>query len=349
MKRIGYACKWLDDASEVRGIKVNAANRELNGRSTTMRWLREHPEEAEQRQWDIMNHNTSAAVRMIQRVATLPAERRMMRIGSEMLQGYTEANWIGWWQQPDIQSHLERIFAPIGETARRLDVRLSFHPGQFCVLASENPCIVERSIAEFEYHADMVRWMGYGNTFQDFKINVHISGKRGPEGIRETLKKLSPEARNCITIENDENCWGVDSSIELADHCALVLDLHHHWIRTGEYIQPNDDRVKRIIDSWRGVRPVCHYSVSREDVLVDHPADILPDHAELLAAGYKKQKMRAHSDWYWNHAVNDWALTFWDQFDIMCESKSKNLGSGMVYERAQQLGKGIKQHVGVEE
>jgi len=349
MKRIGYACKWLDDATEVRGMKVNAANRELNGRSTTMRWLREHPEEAEQRQWDIMNHNTSAAVRMIQRVATLPAERRMMRIGSEMLQGYTEANWIGWWQQPDIQSHLERIFAPIGETARRLDVRLSFHPGQFCVLASENPCIVERSIAEFEYHADMARWMGYGKTFQDFKINVHISGKRGPEGIRETLKKLSPEARNCITIENDENCWGVDSSIELADHCALVLDLHHHWIRSGEYIQPNDDRVKRIIDSWRGVRPVCHYSVSREDVLVDHPADILPDHAELLAAGYKKQKMRAHSDWYWNHAVNDWALTFWDQFDIMCESKSKNLGSGMVYERAQKLGKGIKQHVGVEE
>jgi len=64
-KKIGFACKWLDDASEVKGMKVNAANRELNGRSTTMRWLREHPAEAEQRQWDIMNHNTSAAVRMI--------------------------------------------------------------------------------------------------------------------------------------------------------------------------------------------------------------------------------------------------------------------------------------------
>ena len=236
-------------------MKVNAANRELNGRSTTMRWLREHPLEAEQRQWDIMNHNTSAAVKMIKRVAQLPAERRMVRIGSEMLQGYTEKDWKAWWQQSDVQSHLERIFAPVGETARRLDVRLSFHPGQFCVLASENPGIVERSIEEFEYHADMVRWMGYGKTFQDFKINVHISGKQGPAGIISALTRLSPEARNCITIENDENCWGIDSSLELEKHCALVLDIHHHWIRTGDYIQPSDDRVSRVIDSWRGVRP----------------------------------------------------------------------------------------------
>jgi UV DNA damage repair endonuclease len=336
-KRIGFCCKWLNDPSECGGMKVNAVDRELNGRSTTMRWLREHPLEAEQRQWDIMNHNAAAAVRMIERVATLPPGRRMVRLGSEMLQGYTEKDWIDWWQQKHIQDHLEKIFAPIGETARRLDVRLSFHPGQFCVLASENPGIVERSIEEFEYHADMARWMGYGKTFQDFKINVHISGKRGPEGIKETLKKLSPEARNCITIENDENSWGVDASIELMDHCALVLDIHHHWIRTGEYIQPTDDRVKRIVDSWRGVRPAMHYSVSREDVLINHPVDIMPDREALMEVGYKKQKMRAHSDFYWNQPVTNWALSFWDQFDIQCESKGKNLASEQVYNRAVEL------------
>jgi len=337
IKRVGFCCKWLNDPSECGGMKVNAVDRELNGRSTTMRWLREHPEEAEQRQWDIMNHNTSAAVKMIERVASLPENRRMVRLGSEMLQGYTEKDWITWWQRSEIQSHCEKIFAPIGETARRLDVRLSFHPGQFCVLASENPGIVERSIEEFEYHADMARWMGYGKKFQDFKINVHISGKRGPAGIIETLQKLSPEARNCITIENDENSWGIDSSIELADHCALVLDIHHHWIRTGEYIQANDSRILRILDSWRGVRPALHYSVSREDVLVEHDVTVLPDHAALLAQGYKKQKMRAHSDFYWNQPVTDWALTFWPQFDIQCESKGKNLSSEQVYNRAVEL------------
>jgi hypothetical protein len=179
--------------------------------------------------------------------------------------------------------------------------------------------------------------MGYGRTFQDFKINVHISGKRGPAGIRDALKRLSPEARNCITIENDENAWGVDSSLELANDCALVLDIHHHWIRTGEYIQATDDRVKGIVDSWRGVRPAMHYSVSREDVLVDHPVDRIPDHKVLLESGYKKQKMRAHSDFYWNQPVTDWALSFWEQFDIQCESKGKNLASEQVYNRAVEL------------
>jgi UV DNA damage endonuclease len=93
-----------------------------------------------------------------------------------------------------------------------------------------------------------------------------------------------------------------------------------------------------VIDSWRGVRPAMHYSVSREDVLVDHALDVAPNHAFLLESGYKKQKMRAHSDFYWNEPVTDWALTFWNHFDIQCESKGKNLASEQVYNRAKQLG-----------
>jgi UV DNA damage endonuclease len=337
LKRIGFCCKWLNDPSECGGMKVNAVDRDLNGRSTTMRWLREHPAEAEQRQWDIMNHNTAAAVKLIERVASLPANRRMVRLGSEMLQGYTEKDWKAWWQRPEIQAHCERIFAPIGETARRLDVRISFHPGQFCVLGSESQEIVDRSIEEFEYHADMARWMGFGRQFQDMKINVHISGKAGAAGARRAWSRLSTEARNCITFENEEISHGLDHCLELADIVPTVLDVHHHWIKTGEYITPGDDRVKRVVDSWRGVRPAMHYSVSREDILVGHAVHHKPDHASLLESGHKKQKLRAHSDFYWNTAATDWVLGFWEQFDIQCESKGKNLASEQVYNRAVEL------------
>jgi hypothetical protein len=74
-----------------------------------------------------------------------------------------------------------------------------------------------------------------------------------------------------------------------------------------------------------------HYSISREDVLVDHDAAVKPDLLGLLAQGYKKQKLRAHSDFYWNHACNEWVSTFSSQFDIMCEAKGKNLASEQVY------------------
>ena len=289
MGRVGFCCKWINDPSEVAGMKVSAVDRDLNGRSTTMRWLREHKAEAEQRQWDIMNHNARAALLLVERVASLPEHRRMVRLGSEMLQGYTHEEWIPFWKQTDVQAHCERIFAPVGEAARRLGVRLSFHPGQFCVLASANEGIVERSILEFEYHADLARWMGYGKSFQDFKINVHISGQQGPEGIRRAYNRLSPEARNCITIENEENSHNLETCLKLADLCPIVLDIHHHWINSGEYIHPDDVRVKRVIDSWRGIRPAMHYSVSREDVLIDHARDSLPSMANLLALGYKKE------------------------------------------------------------
>jgi hypothetical protein len=82
-----------------------------------------------------------------------------------------------------------------------------------------------------------------------------------------------------------------------------------------------------VVDSWRGVRPTMHYSVSREDLLAGHSCDRLPDFKTLIEQGHKKQKLRAHSDFYWNSEVNKWALSFWDQFDIMAESKGKNLAS----------------------
>jgi hypothetical protein len=88
------------------------------------------------------------------------------------------------------------------------------------------------------------------------------------------------------------------------------------------------------VDSWRGVRPTLHYSVSREDYLVEHDRSIAPVYAQLLLAGYKKQKLRAHSDFYWNTASNEWALSFLDTHDIMCESKGKNLASFALYEQA---------------
>jgi len=46
--------------------------------------------------------------------------------------------------------------------------------------------------------------MGYGKDWQDFKCNIHISGRKGSVGIKDVLPRLSTEARNCIAIENDE-------------------------------------------------------------------------------------------------------------------------------------------------
>jgi UV damage endonuclease UvdE len=330
IQRIGFACKIQTEHDK--------AHPDLNTKSTTISYLARQTEDAARSKlWGLVDHNLNAFYRQLKWVAKQPDGQRMFRITSDLLPAYTHDDYMPFYFQPDVIAKVEAHLSMCGDFAREHDIKLSFHPGQFCVLASEQEQVIENSITEFEYHADLIRYMGYGKQFQDFKCNVHIGGKQGPDGIKRALKRLSPEARNTLTIENAEFTWGLDASLELVDHCALVLDIHHHWIHSGEYIQPSDDRFKRVVDSWRGVRPTIHYSVSREDVIVDHDPTVRPDLKQLKSLGFTSAKLRAHSDYYWNSAVNDWAVTFLPHADIMCESKQKNLASQQLYEHSEQI------------
>jgi UV damage endonuclease UvdE len=329
-KRVGFACKWAE--INKKGEIVSAEG--LNTGGTTMAWARRNNKQiVEEKIIDVAKKNILNTHALIKKVATLPPQLRMLRLTSDMLSFYTHPDYLYFWKSNEVQDLLAKWFAPLGETARQNDIRVSMHPDQFVVLASDREEVVINSIREFEYHADMARFMGYGKTFQDCKINVHISGRQGPEGIRKAYTKLSQEARNCITIENEEMSHGLDTCLELSDLVPIVLDIHHHWIKSGIYIDPMDDNVSRVIASWRGMRPTLHYSVSREDILVGHDTKTRPNHAQLLTEGHNKQKLRAHSDYYWNHAVNEWAASFNENFDIMCESKAKNLASIDFYEK----------------
>ena len=331
--RIGFACKWIDRSDQVNGISVKDDAKKYNTGSTTVSWLnRQSREIAEQKLWDLMVQNIESTRLLVERVSELDPHLRMVRLSSDILPCYTHADYSGYWMDAGVVSYASKAFARIGAHARLHGVRLSFHPGQFTVLASSNPGIVDRSIEEFEYHANMAEWMGYGQTFQDLKINVHIAGREGPAGIRSAYGRLSPVARSCLTIENEENAWGLNDCLTISDIVPIVLDIHHHFIREGEYINPGDDRCKRVIDSWRGTRPTLHYSCSREDILVGHDTLVAPDMTKLLAEGYKKQKLRAHSDFMWNEANNKWALTHLEWADVMVEAKGKNLASFKLYE-----------------
>jgi UV DNA damage repair endonuclease len=328
-KRIGFACKFaeINKKGEISSVEG------LNTGGTTMAWAKRNTRATvEQKIIDVAKTNIVNTHALIKKVATLPEPLRMLRITSDMLSFYTHEDYTDFWQNQNTQDSLARWFAPLGETARQNNVRLSFHPDQFVVLASDRDEVVNKSIEEFEYHVDMARMMGYGKQFQDIKINVHISGRKGPQGIRDVFGRLSPEARNTLTLENEEYTHGLSDCLSLSDLVPTVLDIHHHSIREGDYIQSTDDRIKKVIDSWRGVRPTIHYSLSREDVLVGHSRSVLPNVGALIASGHNKQKLRAHSDYMWSDAANDWAKTHWEWADVMVEAKAKNLASFKLFE-----------------
>lgn len=67
--------------------------------------------------------------------------------------------------------------------------------------------------------------------------------------------------------------------------------------------------------------------MSKEDLLLGHCTQTLPDIELLKSQGIGKQKLRAHSNFYWNAACNQMMHEFLESFDIQCESKGKNLAS----------------------
>jgi hypothetical protein len=66
MKRIGFACKWIDRPDQVEGIDKKDECKALNTGSTTVAWLnRQTTEVAEQKLWDLMVGNIEATRKLV--------------------------------------------------------------------------------------------------------------------------------------------------------------------------------------------------------------------------------------------------------------------------------------------
>jgi UV DNA damage endonuclease len=324
--RLAFCCKFIEPDEPA------ATSREMNATTVTMAYLgRLGPVAGREKLVSVVQHNLEAVRRQIAWTAARPPLERALRIISDVLPAYTHPLWRDLYREPELRDLVAGGLAAAGEMARTGGVRLSMHPDQFCVLATAKEATLENTIAELEYHADVMEMLGLASGWHPAgtHINVHGGGRAaGIEAFRAGFARLSERARNLLTVENDEVSYGLDDLLPLADTLPIVLDLHHHWIQSrGEYLEPDDPRIQVVAGSWRGVRPMSHISVSREDLLVAHDPDTRPDFAALAGAGIKAHHLRAHSDLMWNSAVNELVRRHlaWTDFEV--EAKHKNLAS----------------------
>ena len=76
----------------------------------------------------------------------------------------------------DWQGELRPLFSRVGDLARAGEFRISLHPDQFVLINSPDPGLVQRSVAELEYHAAVLDLMGLDSTA---RIQIHIGGVYG--------------------------------------------------------------------------------------------------------------------------------------------------------------------------
>lgn len=323
--RIGYCCKFISPEGDA------DANLRLNVRGLTMAYLaRQSPGAAFDKLVEIVGHNLAAVRAQIDEVAARPPLERLLRLSSDLLPGFTHPTALPFYADRDLRVEIEAGLAAAGHAAREARVRLSMHPAQHAILATTGVSL-DNAIGDIEYHAEVMAMLGYGDGWHPHGASVNVHGGQrglGSAGIRAGLARLSAAALNLVTIENDEVSFGLDDLLEVGDQAAIVVDLHHHWIKSGgEYLEPHDARVDAVRASWRDVRPLAHVSVSREALLEDHDPDVLPNFARLTTAGLKPRDLRGHSDMMWNHAVNDLVARHLAWADFEVEAKHKNLAS----------------------
>ena len=148
--RIGFVCQYKHPERLLSASALKLIEGPLNPRTTTLRWMEGvTPQVARDKLVEVVTHNLAAQRRLLAYVATLPAALRMLRLSSDLLPFYSHPKVAAVYKDPAIERQLVEGFADIGELARASDIRLSFHPGQYCVLGSENPGVVENSVAEF--------------------------------------------------------------------------------------------------------------------------------------------------------------------------------------------------------
>jgi UV DNA damage endonuclease len=151
-----------------------------------------------------------------------------------------------------------RRFRECGEFVKKHKLRTCFHPDQFVVLNSSRLDVVEMSVRELEYQAEVAEWIGAD------VINIHGGGAYGDKSkaladFARNLDQLSSRVRSRLTVENDDKIFTPADLLPLckATGVPLVYDVHHHRCNADEFTV--EEATKKVLATWDR-EPMFHIS-----------------------------------------------------------------------------------------
>jgi UV DNA damage endonuclease len=250
--------------------------------------------------------------------------------------------WMSEYEFKDLPGYetICKLLKQVGDLSKKYGQRLSFHPGQFAVLASPTEKTVDAAINELDKSAQIMDLMGLPVS-PAAKINIHVGGAYGDkksamERFCKNFLRLQPSAQARLTVENDDKA-SMYSVVDLYEGVykvigiPIVFDYHHHKFCTGGLTE--EQALKLAAKTWpKGVKQCTHYSESRraeQKLIIEQLCEnnnITMEQMQdwpTLAKQYKefsKIKVQAHSD-YIKDEIQDYGL----DIDVVVEAKAKEL------------------------
>jgi UV DNA damage endonuclease len=204
---------------------------------------------------------------------------------------------------PAIHTYLKLI----GKKIKDHGIRVSYHPGPFNVLASENPSVVQKTISELNKHAELMDLMELDQT-TFYPINIHINTTQptrelAAERFCKEFENLSESCKKRLVVENDDgaNQYSVKMLYDWVYQVIgipITFDQHHY--NYGPQDQTMEEALRLAHSTWK-TRVLTHMSSPKT----------LED-----ASG----KNTAHADYIYEEIK-----TFGLDFDTEIEAKAKDL------------------------
>jgi UV DNA damage endonuclease len=180
--------------------------------------------------------------------------------------------WMSEYRFEDV-SNFESIrqeLLSVGSFINDNGIRVSFHPGQFDVLASPNENIVQKTVYDLDQHSKIMDLMGLPQTHQS-AINIHIGGSYGDKQkalstFCKNFELLSPGTKSRLVVENDDKAsqYGVKDlydGVYKTIGCPITFDHFHHLFCSNGL--DSHDAAHLAASTWGQITPLQHYSSSR--------------------------------------------------------------------------------------
>lgn len=159
----------------------------------------------------------------------------------------------------------------IGNYIKNNNIRISTHPGQFTVICSENPLVVENSIRDLEYHGLIFDLMGLEQSY-NYPINIHLNLRKGdPQIISDRFcsvfnNKLSSSVKKRLVCENEDkpNSWKVHelyANLYNKIQIPITYDSLHYRCNPSEHLTPLE-AFNICYNTWGNYKPLFHFSDS---------------------------------------------------------------------------------------
>lgn len=157
-------------------------------------------------------------------------------------------------------------FKQLGEKIKENNLRVSFHPGQYTVLNSNNTEVVEKAVLDLYYHTSILDAM---NLDKSHKIILHVGGVYGDkksaiERFIENYEKLDNSIKDRLIIENDDKSYNVEDLLYINKRTGvtLIFDNLHNSINSSEKYSDEFEIIKLFGKTWKKSdgRQKIHYS-----------------------------------------------------------------------------------------